>query len=260
MGEVHSIIDRFSGMITREQAESILRKRDSGDNIERLILGSDASANASELLDLALRKEIRSVIPSLNVNIRDAVYRVFNDTAVYTAKGITNRRKVAIGSEGRTVIIEMMGRQSDAIDRERIERGNRIYITNTIFNLYNGKLYTTTSSKISNESVSESRYISIDDINRDLNAKNLDVIGVVADLANYVTARNSMKEAYSSCTLKGHTNSAKLHMWGSSAILSKRISDGDTIKVEFCTVSNTDGQISVNAWDSSRILVLKRGR
>ena len=45
-----------------------------------------------------------------------------------------------------------------------------------------------------------------------------------------------------------------------TVMVSKGLSDGDIVKVEFCTVSNTDGQISINAWDSSRILVLKRGR
>ncbi len=260
MGEVESIIDKFSGMITRGQAESIMRGCGSGVGPEHILLDNEASATVSELLDLSSKEEIRSAIPSLNVNVRDVVYRVFNDMRTSTAKGATNRRRVAIGSEGRTIIIEMMGRQSDTIDSDKIERGDTITVTNTIFNLYNSTLYTTTRSKVIREGGESGAHMGIDDINPDLNVKNVDVFGEVTGVQDPINTDAGIRGASSSCTLKGALHTAKLYMWGSSAMASKGLSDGDIVKVEFCTVSNTDGQISINAWDSSRILVLKRGR
>ncbi|MGD0728687.1 MAG: hypothetical protein ABR981_01270 [Candidatus Micrarchaeaceae archaeon] len=259
MIDADKLVDKFSGFITKEQAEKILKseandaprpvkKAPTTINVKELLNNIKAGMNANRMLDDA--KDADETI-----NIKDQIYRIFNSTTnTVNGKDIT-RRYIILGEEGSTVRFNLKGNASEFIDINGFERGDVVAVSNAIFDNSSAELKSTVHTVINK--ITPSKRVPITDyssIKEDL--RKVDVIGRVLEIGTirHVTRLGSTGQiAVASCTITDGRNSVDASFWGSSAIRTASMKTNDFIKIEFCDVRVREGKLQIYANDSSRI-------
>jgi hypothetical protein len=253
MSSSEEIIDRFSGMITKEQAAALSDRGGEHDGVLR---------NVEDLLVLINKrtdKDTHAVADSnpFTVNVKEKVYRIFNPVTLTQGGVQTSRRSVVLGSENRTLKLNLRSRLSEFIDTEAFERGDVIEVDNAILDPVRGELVEGIGTVM--RRVSPAKHDAIVDYDALGNEmRNIDVIGKIVEMSSVRYAGISGKRlAVSDCVLTDLKRSVNASLWGSSALATARIKINDFVKIEFCRTGTGRNGLVLHASDLSRIVANK---
>src|SRR5438445_11591591 len=123
MPDVEDIVDKFSGMITREQAAMLLEDAKIQETDDRKI------NDVKSILELInVKKEMLGREP-YSINVQDYIYRIFNP-AIYSQHGKQSiKRSLALGSEGSTIKLNLRDQLSEFIDINALEREDLVLLS-----------------------------------------------------------------------------------------------------------------------------------
>ena len=254
MSDIEKVVDKFSGFLTRAQAEQLLK--------DGLYVQSKASAKGNvSVKELLSRTKSQSNSGSDTeaksiVNIKDTVFRIFNPQPVNSQGHEKARRTIILGEEGSTIALSLWGKLSDLIDINAFERGDTVIVGNALLNGENSELRTGQSTIINRAVPSTSNAISdYSKISGDI--RRADVIGRVLEIGpirHVSQLGKSGQTAVASCVLTDSVNNVAASFWGSSAIATTRMRANDIIKIEFCDLRMRDGRLQIIANDDSRVV------
>lgn len=258
MSDLEKVVDKFSGFITREQAEYILKA-------EGVQLSSEyrkANMNVKELLDsIPARKPDErlqnSTADQSIVNVKDQIYRIFNPRGANVKGKDTVRRTVILGEEGSTIALNLRDKLSEFVDINLFERGDTMLVSNAIFDSQTGELRSSQNTVLNK--ISSSKRVPITDystIKEEL--RKADVIGRVLEISpirQVTRLGNSGQMAVASCVITDSSNVIDASFWGTSALMTTSIKPNDFVKLEFCDVRVREGKLQIYANDDSRVVV-----
>lgn len=249
MQSLEDVLDSFSGMITMEQASAIAS---GGAPMSH----SEGSTSVQGLLEFI--KAIRSAKSSedaakvYTVNIEDTVYRIFNEL-----EG-ASRRTVTLGRIGSTINVILSGVLSSAVDERGFERGDLMLVRGASLDIVNERIVGTKGTTLSRTRRSN---LGITDFSKLKDGdKNIDIVGKIVEIGQLrQVSRLGIAEpvAVADCRLSDTSDYIDATLWGSSAILTKRMHISDFIKIEFCSVRSIESKLQVNANELSRVLINK---
>lgn len=265
------LVDRFSGMITKRQAEKL-----SGDNEisesekDRRPKKSFDVTNTAGVLEF-INMELKSSAPRILVgeekkekylvNIQDYIYRIFNPLSYGSGERNTNKRTAVLGREGLTINLTLRDRISDFIDINVFERGDLVLVKNARIDLVSGGLL-----GISNTTINKIMPVPFNGTINDYSflragQRNVDVIGKVLEIGpiRYVSRLGgSGQTAVADCVLTDLKDSVNVSMWGSSAIQTAKMNINDILKIEFCNARTRNDRLEIFANDLSRVIANKK--
>jgi hypothetical protein len=245
MPSVEEIVDRLSGMITKEQAAALSGRTSNAMSVDGLI----------ELMDKRKAEDTHAAAADpFTVNVKDSVYRIFNPVSLQTGSVHAVKRCVVLGKEGSTLRLSLRGRLSEFIDTGAFERDDVIEVDNAVFDIGNGELVDGMNTVMSK--VSHARHDAIADYSALGNGlRNIDVIGKMIEIGPLRYADVSGKRlAASDCVLTDLKRSVDASLWGSSALATARIRVNDFVKMEFCSTRAGRDGLMLHAGDLSRIV------
>ena len=249
MQNAEDVLDSFSGMITMEQASAIA----SGETLPAHSEGSTSVAGLLEFIKAMRGAKNREDTAKLyTVNIEDTIYRVFNEI-----EG-ASRRTVTLGRVGSTINVVLTDRLSSIVDERGFERGDLMAIRGASLDIVNERLIGTKSTTLSrtrrsNLGITDFSLLKESD-------RNIDIVGKVGEIGplRYVNRLGSSGQiAVADCKLTDTLNYIDVTLWGSSALLSKKMHVNDFIKIEFCSIRSVESKLQVNANELSRVLINK---
>ncbi len=261
MSDLEKVIDKFSGFITKEQAEYILKaesdasSRPSGETRK-------PSSNVKELLDSITPKRQQEKPEDSNtgnpiVNVKDRIYRIFNPVSTNIKGRETTRRTIILGEEGSTILFNLRDKLSDFIDINGFERGDTVMASNLVFDPSAVELRSGQNTVINK--TSPTKIVAIIDysiIKEEL--RKVDVIGRIIEISpiRHVNRLGKAGQiAVASCLITDSVNSIDASFWGSSAITTASLKTNDCVKLEFCDVRMRDGKLQIYVNDDSRVVV-----
>ncbi len=256
MDEIADTVDRFSGMITREQAERMAASREkagtpAAEATDALRLSEFISAQRSS-------KAVRDSPAAYIVNITDKVYRVFNKVE-YRRNGRNGASRIVVmGRENHTIKLNLLDRFAELADSLPISRSDVILVKNASLEMGRGELRSTNATQISVISHSEAAKAEFGDMAE--GDRNVDVIGKVIEIGpiRYVSRLGGDGQiAVSECTITDAKTPLQVSLWGSSALMTTKLAINDTVKIEFCSVRSRNGRMELYASDLSRVLIKK---
>jgi hypothetical protein len=262
MSDLDKMVDKFSGFITKEQAEFIL-KGENGAEPKSRTDARKSSMSVKELIgSIPPKKPQAKMSDSLEgneslVNIKDSVYRIFNSSTTQVNGKETIRRTVILGEEGSTIALSVRDKLSEFIDVNAFERGDLVIVNNALFDSSKLELRSSPNTIINRASPSVSTVISDYSTVKEEKRK-VDIVGRVVEISpiRYVTTLGkSGQVAVASCIITDSTNMMDASFWGSSAIKTTGFKPNDFIKVEFCDIRMRDGKLQVYATDDSRVAI-----
>lgn len=255
LSDLERTVDKFSGFITKEQAENILKADYSSS--AKVSETRKQTTSAKELLKSISSKEIQQKPEETEsiVNIKDYIYRIFNPVNSNIKGKETTKRTVILGEEGTTLVLNLRDKLSEFIDINTFERGDTVMITNAILDLTTGELRTNQSTIINK--VTPTKLVAINDystIREEL--RKVDVVGRIMEISpiRHVSRLGTGQIAVASCIISDSTNSIDISFWGSSAIKTALLKTNDFVKLEFCDVRIREGKMQVYVNDDSRVL------
>jgi hypothetical protein len=262
MSAIEDVIEKFSGFITKEQAEYLL-KISAASPTGSLIGSSGSEISAKDILNyLSQLKTLRkqdddNSLNPITVNVKDHVYRIFNPvTFLNKSSAPTTTRKIILGEEGSTIILNLAGKLSDLIDLNAFERGDIITVKNVAIDRVADQLKSTVNTEINR--VSQSKIRSIADYSLVVSDMHkIDIFGRVLEITpvkHIVRLGNSGNIAVASCTITDSSKVLDVSFWGSSALMTEKIKTNDFVKLEFCHVKVKEEKISIQVNDDSRVL------
>lgn len=254
MVSAYDIIDKFNGMISKEQAESVLGAHSS--NIAALRLADNGMFDVASLnaLLISLKEHPTSSTQNYTVNVSDRIYRIFNPTPLSEYSQSKEKRTIVLGREGNSIAIALFGKASEFIDLNAFERNDTITIKNIILNTQKSELQSnryTVLSKIHQSMDYISNFSILGDGQRNIN-----LIGSLVEISpiRYVGKQDSkVQVATSRAIIFDGKMTLPLSLWGSSALATAKFNLNSYAKLEFCNVLSRDGKLEVQANDSSRI-------
>ena len=254
MPSIYETIDKFSGLITIKQAmsldtESEVSDRSKTNSLEGKILSVD------EILQLSNPNTDKNTPDAFTLNVLGTVYRIFNPTRIKTIKGETDRRYIVLGTEGSTIQLNLIGNSSDYIDSNYITRGDKVIIKNLLFNTYKNMLYSTKNTSIRKTETSDLPVLTLSE---HMNTqKNIDITGKITEISVIRHLKQENKEiTVSDFMIVNSASSIRVSAWGSSALMTERMSVNQYVRIEFCNVIERNGSLEIQANDISRILIL----
>jgi hypothetical protein len=258
MSTAEEVMDRFSGMITREQAAAL---ESGGDPDEA---ACSRAMDVDSLLRFIDRKRAAgplsgAVAGLCTVNVQDYVYRIFNPITRTAGSRQVSSRSVVLGREGRTMTLSLIGKLSEFIDIDAFERQDLIAVDNALLGLEKGELVDGRGTLISR--IAPAQNSAITDYSRlKEGLRNIDVIGKIIEIGpvRYVNMLNRGRQiAVSDCVLTDLDIPVSASLWGSSAIATTRIKVNDFVKMEFCNARMRDGSLELYAGELSRVVANK---
>lgn len=259
MSDIEEVVDKFSGFLTRAQAEQLLK--------DGLYAQSKAPANAAAKGNTSVRELLGRVKTQDSkpaggagakesiVNVKDNVYRIFNPQPVSVQGRERPRRTVILGEEGSTIALSLWGKLSDLIDISAFERGDTVMVSNLLFS-DGGELRTTQGTAINRLSPSKATALTdYSTISSDI--RRTDIIGRVLEIdpiRHVSMLGRTGQTAVASCIVTDSVNAVSASFWGSSAIATTRMRTNDTIKIEFCDLRVREGRLQISANDDSRVV------
>ena len=245
MQTAEDVLDRFSGMITREQALAMAN----GGEVDK---GNNRATSVAGLIKLMKAARSNDAAKPYSVDVEDTVYRVFNEVS----HGSSSRRTVTLGNVGSTVNLSLAGSLSSIVDSRCIERGDVVMVRNASLDMATERLVGTRDTIISRRRPAFSGVTDFSKLR--YGEKNIDVLGRVLEIGKvrHVSGLSASGQvAVADCKLADSRSAIVATMWGSSALACERMHAGDFVKIEFCSVSGIDSSLQVHAGDLSRVLV-----
>jgi len=261
MSDIEEVVDKFSGFLTKAQAEQLLK--------DGLYVQPKASSNAAARGNTSVKELLNRIKTQDNkkadadaeakesiVNVKDIVYRIFNPQLISSQGRERTRRTIILGEEGSTIALSLWGKLSDLIDMNAFERGDTVIVSNALINSAGGELRTGQSTIINRVSPSKVGVLT-DYSNISSDIRRTDIIGRVLEIdpirhVNRLGKPGQM--AVASCVVTDSANAVAASFWGSSAIATTRMRTNDTIKIEFCDLRVRDGRLQIIANDDSRVV------
>ena len=256
------IMDKFSGMISKEDAIKIMNGEISL-NLEEN--NEQPKIQKQQINDIT---DARSTIAFINtkkttlnandknttnyiVDIKDVVYRIFNPMESKLKKGI--KRTIVLGYEGSTINLVVHNKLSDFIDVNAIERGDTIFIRNAVLDIKQSLLYDQKNTIISKISPTNNKIYAVSELSAGM--RGVDVIGRITEIGTikYVSALGNDQVAVASAKLSLNNVSVDVSLWGSSALATTRMNLNDFVKIEFCNVRSKFDKLEIIANDYSRV-------
>jgi len=256
------IMDKFSGMISKEDAIKIMNGEISL-NLEEN--NEQPKIQKQQINDIT---DVRSTIAFINtkkttlnandknttnyiVDIKDVVYRIFNPMESKLKKGI--KRTIVLGYEGSTINLVVHNKLSDFIDVNAIERGDTIFIRNAVLDIKQSLLYDQKNTIISKISPTNNKIYAVSELSAGM--RGVDVIGRITEIGTikYVSALGNDQVAVASAKLSLNNVSVDVSLWGSSALATTRMNLNDFVKIEFCNVRSKFDKLEIIANDYSRV-------
>ncbi len=263
MPGINDIIDGLSGMITREQAKVLLDKS----LAQKLDLVNDklpedliTAVGLLEFVEMNQKRGAQGVrsIDAFTVNLRDSVYRIFNP-ASYSAQGASNeRRTVVLGTEGFTIKLSLR-RLSALIDSGAFERGDTVLVSNALLDMQNCELKEGKNTSIRRLAPTKLESV-IDYSVLTEGMKNIDIIGKVTEVSpmRHVAAlSNGSTIAVAGCVISDLSNTITVSLWESAALATTNMHVNDFVKIEFCSIRTRNEKLEVYANNLSRVVVSK---
>lgn len=261
MTDADTLVDKFSGFITKEQAEKILNE--GVDPNASFVKQQRPPLSIKDLLfDIRNFGESNSRLRELTqhreqlVNVQDKVYRIFNSTAVPINGKSVERRSVILGEEGATIRFNLKGNICSFIDLNAFERGDTITITNAVIDPLRAELKSGSNTVINK--MEPSRLPVINDFSQLKDGqRKVDIVGRIMEIGsirhvNVLSATTQI--AVSSCMITDGTTNIDASLWGSSALKTATMKANDHVKMEFCDVRMREGKLQVYANDISRVV------
>ncbi len=246
MPSADEVLESFSGMITREQAAAIAN----GDGLHASPGGYISVEGILEFIK-AVRGAKRSeeAAKLYTVNIEDTVYRIFNEIEN------ASRRTLTLGRTGSTINIVVSDKLSSAIDERGFERGDLVSVIGASLDILGERLVGTKSTTMVRMRRSRSGITDFSTLKD--GDRNIDIIGKVTEIGQLssVSRLGGGNVAVAECRISGQEGSAEVTLWGSSAMLTKRMRVGDLVKIEFCNVRSVEPKPQINANELSRVLI-----
>ena len=249
MQSAEDVLDSFSGMITKEQAYAIANGEEPSAHLEGF-------TNVQGLLEFmkAVRgaKSSEDATKLYTVHIEDTIYRIFNEE-----EGCS-KRTVTLGRLGSTINALFADRLSAVVDERGFERGDLIAVRGATLDIASERLVGTMKTTIS-----RSRRSNLGITNFSLlkeSDRNIDIVGKVSEIGplRYVNRLGSSGQiAVADCKLTDTSDYIDVTLWGSSALLSKKMHVNDFVKIEFCSVRGIEPKLQINANELSRVLINK---
>ena len=263
MHSTDEIVDNFSGMITRKQAQILSEELEYG-YVARQGVSSKEVINVKNLLEFVSMKvsPAKSLVHNTSkqgtytVNLEDRIYRIFNLMEYPSQARRLLRRTVVLGTENLTIKLNLFGKIAEFIDINGFEVDDLVLIKNALFDIASGELSSTGKTVINRISPS---YSGITDYStlRD-GMKNISVIGKVMEIdpIRYVSRLNSDGQiAVAGCKITDHANVVTVSLWESSAIATTKLNVNDFVKFEFCGVRSRNDLPEIYCNNLSRVLV-----
>lgn len=259
MSDIENMVDKFSGFITKEQAEFIL-KSDSDSQSKHVPDQRKSTVTITELLDdIAIRK--KSNVPEIAeedsvVNVKDYVYRIFNPQEISIKGRNSKRRTVILGPEGSTMALNLKDKLSDFIDINLFERGDMVAVNNAVLDRATGELKSNANTIINRIAPSKQHCI-IDYSSIKEDTRKVDILGRIIEISpiRHVSRLGRPEQiAVSSCTITDTVNVIDASFWGSSALITAQLKTNDVVKMEFCDIRTRDGKMQISVNDDSRVV------
>ncbi len=253
MSDIEKVVDKFSGFLTRAQAEQLLKDgtyaQSKGNvSVKELLNRVKAQDNKKPEADAGTKESI--------VNVKDIVYRIFNPQPLNVQGKERARRTVILGEEGSTIVLNLWGKLSDLIDMNAFERGDTVMVGNALFDSAAGKLRTTQSTIINRLSPTKMSVLT-DYSTVSVDVRRTDIIGRLLEIdpIRHVNRLGKPGQtAVASCVVTDSVNAVQASFWGSSAIATTGLRTNDTIKIEFCDLRMREGRLQITANDDSRVV------
>ena len=88
--------------------------------------------------------------------------------------------------------------------------------------------------------------------------KNIDIIGKVTEISVIRYLKQQNKDiTVSDFMIVNSASSIRVSAWGSSALITERMSVNQYVRIEFCNIIERNDLLEIQANDISRILILK---
>ncbi len=260
MVSAEDVMEDFSGMISRKDAELIAsssapipsRTHGSSDDIIDVVgLLEFITANGSTAKQLNAEQQTSA---DYAVNIRDRVYRIFNQVEYSYGgrKGV--KRDIVLGREGKTIRLTLFDNLSKLADATPLERGDVILVRNAALDMRNGILKGVSKTIVLRMSPSQE---GIGDYSLLKGGeKNIDVIGKIVEInpIRYVNRLDGSGQiGVVDCVISDLKDSMNAVLWGSSALATANMNVNDFMKIEFCSVREKNGTKEVYATETSRV-------
>jgi hypothetical protein len=238
------IIDSLGGMVTKDQAQAISDGRFGN---PKFIASTRPNANVKETISHL--SEIGG--GQMLANITDRIYRIFNSER----GSAVEKRIIVIGEEGSTLAVRALGKLAETIDAVPFERGDEVEIKGISISA-DGTGSVTPSGSI--KKIKHTSNISITDYSVVISSVNgVDIIGMLTEIGpiRHIERLGGMRPIpVSSCILSDGKMNVAASFWGSSALATTKIKANGWVKLEFCNIKVSDGIMTVNALDSTRVL------
>ncbi len=238
-----SLVDRFSGMVTRQRADQfLLDGRQFGIN------------SAQDLVDVIKLNAEGGSCQTAIINVQDKVYRVFNQKQEKSARGM-NARDIVLGDpfNGQTILATIYGGISDIADSMPIERGDEILLNNVLLDCKAGAVKSIARTSVSIIKKSSELLPRLDSLQG--SERNIDIAGKILEIGPLKYSSNSLQfqsvESY--CMVTDFTKDINVHVSGSAALVLAAMKPGDFIKIEFCSALLAYSDIVISANNNSRI-------
>ncbi|MGC8688348.1 MAG: hypothetical protein ACP5RQ_03050 [Candidatus Micrarchaeia archaeon] len=260
------IMDKFSGMISKEVAIKIMKGEIPIDIDNNLSTKQKKRINninsTSDITDVRNTIEFintkRNIMIGDNkeegnyiIDIKDVVYRIFNPQESKLKKGI--KRTLVLGYEGATINFVVHNKLSDFIDVNIIERGDTIFIRKALLDIKQNLLYDQKSTLISKIAPTTNKIYVVSELSTGM--RGIDVIGRITEIGaiKYVSGLGNEQVAVASAKLSLNDKSVDVSLWGSSALATTKMNLNDFVKIEFCNVRNKFDKLEIIANDYSRV-------
>ncbi|MCL5106156.1 MAG: hypothetical protein M1331_02040 [Candidatus Marsarchaeota archaeon] len=238
-----SLVDRFSGMVTRQSAERFSSEgRRFGVN------------SAQDVVDLIRMNSGGGGTPASIINVQDRVYRVFNQNGEKSARGM-DTRDIVLGAspEGQTARALMYGSAAGLADSIPIERGDEISMASVLLDCKAGVMKSIARTSISIIKKSSEPLPRLDSLQG--SERNIDIAGKVLEIGPLKPASGLLQSqrAESYCIITDFTKSINARVSGSAALALAGMKPGDFIKIEFCSTLLVYGDVVLAANNNSRV-------
>ena len=260
MASAEDVLEELSGMIGRKDAERIA----AGGSGAPADMGS-SSTDVTDVVGLLefINAGGRSAAPfnapggstsGYLVDLKDRLYRVFNQTEFDYGNRKGVRREIVLGHEGKTIRLRLFDNLSRLIDTTPFERGDIVFVRNAALEEGRGTLKginKTTIIRVSQSHGGISDFALLKGGERDI-----DIIGKVVEIGpvKYVGRLDGEGQiGVSNCIISDLSETINATLWGSSAYATANIGVGDFIKIEFCNVRENEGSRVIYATDASRV-------
>ncbi len=258
--DYEKLINEYEGMINKKQAQKL-----EGDGYNFCMsLSGPNSISVKELISLIedkkedlIRNEFKNMFYS--VNIRDKIYRIFNENSIKSYKLFGAKRLIVIGLSPDTMKFFISAKLSKKLDKPNkiVKSNDEIMISNAIVNLHDDFLYSgkdTDLIKVDRSRPKLEPYMEMDH-----SMGNTRVLAKIVGSNTNKIARGN-RDGHLELKLDLGNKPLNLVLEGSSIKCVKEFHPGDYIFAEFCRPIKANNCLSLIADNYSRVVLFGRSK